>query len=342
MNNTLVQIFLISGVVFLSGSLATQAHTAENSIETRAHSDVDAHNVDSDDDGLSDGTDRANYNNTRSNRSTIVGDDADTDQDGHVDIDVRANGDAQPEVVENERIQDSNAGITDRPTQERDLPVGDRDADSDSDAIGDGEESTERASYNNSRSNRATVKTKEIDKASPKLMSTLSIDKSSPLLYEGVSIRAPQVCNEHGDCDDEDPVEPPTRRNISVQVFGTQVRDWSDEQKAMVHERLATADEVSTANDFGIRVASAAIDNESVIDVKSSPEETEVTYASRVYILGFIPKSVTAVARADTGGEVAVDYPWYGLFSRKGDQTQAKTLVRKLRTAHNALIATES
>ncbi|MEX1027329.1 MAG: hypothetical protein WD049_04880, partial [Candidatus Paceibacterota bacterium] len=199
---------------------------------------------------------------------------------------------------------------------------------------------TERAGYNNSRSNRSTIRTKEIDKASPKLMDVLSMDKTTPLLYDGVRIRAPQVCGEDG-CDDDDPIEPPTRRNISIHVSGDDVRGWSEEKKQAVRDRLAQADEATSANDFGIRVASAAIENENVVDIATGPEKTEVTYNSRVYLFGFIPKSVTAVARADSGSEVSVDYPWYGFFSRKGDQSFGTSLAADIRADHDVMISVE-
>jgi len=185
---------------------------------------------------------------------------------------------------------------------------------------------------------------KEIDKASPKLMEARvqSGDKSTPLLYQGLRVRG-ELCDEGGDCNDDDAeITPEEAENeLWVRVSGDDLRGMSVEAKTQVQERLRTMTETNTANDFGLRVANAALENEAITEIVTNDEETEVHYRTRLSLFGFIPMNATAVARANTEGEVTVRYPWYRFLSRVSEERTMTDLALELRESHDTLITAE-
>jgi hypothetical protein len=190
----------------------------------------------------------------------------------------------------------------------------------------------------------AVVPGKHIDKASPKLMEVRAggDDQTTPLLYQGLRVRG-ELCDADDDCNDDDAeVTPEEAQNeLWVHVSGDDVRGMSVEAKTQVQERLSVAGGANTANDFGLRVASAAIENDSVTEIITNDTETEVHYTTRLRLFGFIPVTTTAVAEANTDGEVAVRYPWYRFLSRVQDESDMTSLALTLRSSHDALIAVE-
>ncbi|MEX0672942.1 MAG: hypothetical protein WDZ82_01675 [Candidatus Paceibacterota bacterium] len=320
MKNFSVLVAMCMLMALSGGALVVQGHdgddhdTDEESpvrIQAEGSATVSAQDEDSDDDGVSDDSEEEREMN-----------DSDTDADGHADVRTESDSDGRAQNHNSSRSNETE-GVVDPHDEDDD---------------GDGVPTRTGVTKELDKATPSLRATKEIDAASPKLMDVLMIDQSSPLLYQGVSIR--QVCGSD-DCDDEDSVESLTRSNISLRVSGAEVRGWNPEQKEAVRARLAAANEVNSANDFGIKVASAAIENEEVEDIATDAEATEVTYNSRVYLFGFIPKSVTAVARAEADGDVSVDYPWYGFLSRKGDQSFGSTLAATIRADHDAMISVE-
>ncbi|MDZ7726257.1 MAG: hypothetical protein U5L75_01615 [Candidatus Campbellbacteria bacterium] len=241
-----------------------------------------------------------------------------------------------------------------------------RDADSDDDGLDDGSEASEAQveaqDYNSTRSNKPgsivdpqdpdddgdgvpTVEsragaTKEIDKASPKIMRLRGIDKSTPKLFQSLEMSG-AICPAEEDCDDSDSdVEPGSADHVlSVRASGEEMRGASEEAKAEVRARLQEIDEITDANDFGVQVASAALSDENVVDITTDDEQTEVRYKTRIHLFGFIPTNTEVTARAESGGEVEIDYPWYGFLSRKGDQGSLSELVSGIRAAHDGLIS---
>ncbi|MEX2369335.1 MAG: hypothetical protein WD552_03020 [Candidatus Paceibacterota bacterium] len=259
---------------------------------------------DSGDDAVDDGeddTDRANYNNTRSNRSTVVGDEAgDTDADGRADV--------------SRHDPDFN------------------DPDDDGDGVSD---AAERAGYNNSRSNRSTLRAaaiKEIDKSSPTLSRLRGGDKSTPKLIE--SLRASGLLCPEDRCvatssDAEEQI-------LRLRVNAAEVRGASEDAKAEARARLAAADEVNDANDFGLRVAIAALDNESIEDIETDDEQTTVRFRTPARFLGFIPVDLRARVEADSDGE-RVRYPWYAFLASKEDNSSLRELATQIRADHDRL-----
>lgn len=245
-------------------------------------------------------------------------------------------------------------------TQVRTNEAGEYEAgDSESNADVSADADAENVGYNNSRSNRATVVsdgeeddqpeqvgrgiTKEIDKASPKLIQSLRIDEDSPLLNAGVELRMQgEVCDANDeDCDDDGVSTPLSPQALSIYVSGETVRGWDPDKKAELTRRLQAAGTSTSANDFGLRVAQAAINNDDVTEIETDDESTAVRFNTRMRLFGFIPTQVNATARADADGEVTVDYPWYSFFASKGDGTIFTSLAAELRAAHEAMISVE-
>ncbi|MEX0933315.1 MAG: hypothetical protein WDZ74_01035 [Candidatus Paceibacterota bacterium] len=223
------------------------------------------------------------------------------------------------------------------------------DADSDGDGLGDlveeGDDLLDALDSDDDSDGVPTaLPTKPIDKASPKLMEVRAGggDQTTPLLYQGLRVRG-ELCGEDADCNDDDAdITPEQAENeLWVRVSGSDVRGMSAEAKAQVRERLSVLSETNTANDFGLRVASAALENESITEILTNDEETEVHYRTRIHLFGFIPMTANAVARANTEGEVRVRYPWYRFLSRVSDEETMKELALELRASHNVLIETE-
>ena len=240
----------------------------------------------------------------------------------------------------------TSAEVDERAETTRSEEVRYNDTDSDGDGLGDVEEGEieirDEDSDNDGVPTAAPVR--EIDKATPKLIEARATagDKSTPFLYQGLRVRG-EICGENNDCNDDDAdVTPEEAQNeLWVHVSGSDVRGMSAEAKAEVQERLRTMSETNTANDFGLRVASAALENEAITEIVTNDEETEVRYNTRLRLFGFIPLSATAVARANTEGEVTVKYPWYRVLSRVQEESEMTDLALELRTSHDALIAVE-
>ncbi|MEX0910046.1 MAG: hypothetical protein WDZ75_01995 [Candidatus Paceibacterota bacterium] len=241
----------------------------------------------------------------------------------------------------------TNAEVDVRVEADRTEETRENDPDSDDDGLDDGTE--EREEFRDTDSDDDGLPTalpvREIDKASPKLMEVRAGggDQTTPLLYQGLRVRG-ELCGEDADCNDDDAdITPEQAENgLWVRVSGSDARGMSAEAKAQVQERLRVmGEDANTANDFGLRVANAALENETITEIVTNDEETEVRYKTRLRLFGFIPLTVTAVAQANTEGEVRVRYPWYRFLSRVSEDSTIKDLALELRTTHDALIATE-
>lgn len=246
----------------------------------------------------------------------------DSETGTHAEIEVEARSESE---VEAQDADDDGDGVDD--------------ADSAEVEVGAGASSANERAQSETEANARVNAIKEIDKSSPKVIERLGIDQSSPLLYQGVSVRVREnTCPEGETCVGNGEEARPDIAEI--RVSGEDVRGWSEEQKEVVRQRLAAADEKNDANDFGIRVASAAVENENVVDIISDEEHTEITYDTRVRLFGFIPTSVRATAQARSNGEARVSYPWYAFLASKGEDRETFTsLVTELRSAHNAILS---
>jgi len=277
---------------------------------TATSDDPDFNDMDSDEEEIDDGdgvptaTERANYNNSSSNRANVV----DLDTDGDTDADGRADVRRQT------------------------------DPDDDGDGV---PTATDRANYNNSRSNRANIRSDFPggDVAEERIRQLRGIDKSTPLLYQ--NIRASGSLCPINDCDDEDGDTRPDARDrrqhaLRVAVSGDEVRGASEEAKAEVRQRLQGINEINNANDFGIRVALAALDNEKISDIETDDEQTTIRFRSRARIFGFIPAELRARVEATADGE-RVRYPWYAFLANKDDASSLRELAAEIRADHDRL-----
>lgn len=229
----------------------------------------------------------------------------------------------------------------------RSAEVRENDPDSDDDGLGDVEEGEVEIRDADSDDDGVPDLMPESgsDKATPALMEVRAErgDKTTPLLYQGLRVRG-ELCDESGDCDDDDDDVRPgeAKGELWIHVSGEEVRGMSAEAKARVQERLSVmGEDTNTANDFGLRVANAALENDTVTEIVTSDTETEVHYTTRLRLFGFIPVSTSAVARANSEGEVSVKYPWYRFLSRVEKDDEMTTLAQNLRASHDALIVSE-
>lgn len=160
-------------------------------------------------------------------------------------------------------------------------------------------------------------------------------------LYQGLSVNG-QICANSGNCygyDRDDSTE--ASHHLRVRVTASEVRGWSEEQKTEVRERVQLVGETSSANDFGIKMASIALDNGSISEIYSDDEKTEVRYNTTIKLFGFIPVNTKATVHANAQGEAQVDYPWYAFLASKPDHSAMASFATQIRTSHDSLISVE-
>lgn len=241
--------------------------------------------------------------------------------------------------VSAQQSSDANRGT--QADEESDMDAQDMDAD------GDGVPTTSGEAQGNAGQNdRATVQSNvRVEQGTGAAAAAQKeIDKASPKLYQAIEISG-SVCAETGDCDDEEgDVFPGSEgaAKLQVRVSGDEVRGMSAEAKADVQARLETLSEINDANDFGLRVAGAALEQEALTEVRSSDEATEVEYTTTVNIFGFIPARVQATAQARANGDAEVNYPWYSFFATGDANRDAMAaLAADIRADHEVLISVE-
>jgi hypothetical protein len=197
-------------------------------------------------------------------------------------------------------------------------------------------------------SGKATIDPLDDDSDGDRLeVNTGRIDKATPLLFKangsvdaGVTVEYAQDTDANGgldrrpvaDLDGDGALDVVVAR---LHVDGLTVRGWDPERKEAIRARLAQNSEVTSANDFGLSVAQAAIDHEKIVDIESTETETSVAYKTKIKLFGFISMNVTARARAQTDEKVKVKFPWYAFLAAKGDQSVYTSLAVDLRTKHN-------
>lgn len=125
---------------------------------------------------------------------------------------------------------------------------------------------------------------------------------------------------------------------VDLKVSGVTVRGWDPAKKEEVIAKAAASREINTLSDFGNFVVDVTLENENIVEITTDKDVTEVIYTTTVYLFGFIPKQVTAVARAESEGEVSIDYPWYGFLARKGKQSDIEFLTLRIRGENDRII----
>jgi len=112
----------------------------------------------------------------------------------------------------------------------------------------------------------------------------------------------------------------------TVSVNGRAVRGWNPETKDAVRARLAAATDRNDANDFGLRVAMHAIDNEEITDIRVGESTASIIFETRLRFLGLIPVTVTAETVAHSNGEVRTSYPWWSFLATKSQSERISVL----------------
>lgn len=156
------------------------------------------------------------------------------------------------------------------------------------------------------------------------------IDKASPKIYEGINI---QVCDGNGDCDDaDDGVGPPglhVAEKIRLNVDAQSIRGLSQESRIDI-ERYSEIESLSSANEFGMFVASQALQNEDIKSISVEEEGVKVTYNTKIKVLGLFSKQVEAVGEVDSNGQMKVSYPWYGFLSTKTENEAVMSIAQRI------------
>jgi hypothetical protein len=104
------------------------------------------------------------------------------------------------------------------------------------------------------------------------------------------------------------------------------------------------ADEVHTSADFEHFVAHKAKSDEHLTQVGLKGATVEMTYAMPVKFFGFWSTTLDTTARADAGGSVEVDYPWYSIFMSKdfSKKTLAPMMKAEIEAQKSATVAVEA
>ncbi len=224
--------------------------------------------------------------------------------------------------------------------------------------------------YNSPRSNRSInesddgngdgsiedeveIETKEVDKASPKLMesapgqdynSSRSNKPSSEVLDEdsdgdgiedgteeevdteaagngkvyswgkGLSIATEKV-------EENDASETAVETLKELEVNAEEVRGGNEEEKERLRKQLEEEGEETTERRVG-RIAEMVINNDRLGDIKADEEKTEIKYRARMKVFGFIPVEREINASMDNKQKVEMNYPWYSFLSTRPDEDE--------------------
>ena len=267
----------------------------------------------------------------------------DTDTDGDSDDDGLDDG--------SERAQNHNSSRSNRTTSVA-APELDTDSDDDGDGVGDG---TERANYNNTRSNRSTVRSPEGDLDSdddgdgvPTEAARAERDAASPLLFklgegdhDGDGYGDPTVLAAPGDAPEagylrikgiKGEVEAsesgePRLRRLSVQ--GDAVRQWSEEERVAFRELRSTLASGTPAY-AGARVAAAVLENDRIESVELDEAGARMQYRAQLRWFGLIPSEQVVSATTAASGQVSIDYPWYSFLASTPDTETIRTTLSSL------------
>jgi type VI protein secretion system component Hcp len=173
---------------------------------------------------------------------------------------------------------------------------------------------------------------KELDKATPLLFRA---DGSSEVGFQA-EFRAGATASSSGTQAQVSAEEGVLKR---VSVNAVEVRSWDNETKDAIREHVSEGMVVQSSNDFGLRMAQVALDQDEIRNIESTETETTVEYDTEIKLFGFISMNVRATVRARADGEVDVKYPWYSFLASKGDQAAYMSLAQELRADHDAAMS---
>jgi|GEM_PF-895928 hypothetical protein len=317
---------------------------------------------DSDGDGIDDGeeggSDRANYNNTRSSRSGVIDPgNGDVDGDGYGDVREGIDDDCNDDTTCRNREVQARCG-------------------------GDGVciEAVQQANYNNSRSNRATVVgSEDLADDSPETKALKKGDRLSTAVDSDENICDGVTCPD-GSCAEvvtacipgndlpassnalhvwgqkhgsgtsstqtwgrgmavsaaargDGDIEGSTSARVlsTLNLDGREVRGWSPESKESLRNFRRNIAATGTPDFAASSIAEIALDNEAIEKISISDENTNVRYRANLRLLGIIPMQREVEARAGSDGEVKIDYPWYRFLSSTPDSEMIRGIFSSIR-----------
>jgi len=369
----------------VAGSIGTAAFAQERAEES-VH--VEA---------ASDSIEAANYNNTRSNRSTVAARDTNvcdgvTCSDGSCvatsdmcvalegeaaeedDLDVLPVGDSASVAP----VQDYNSARSNKPSSVNDGGGDCDDTDArcapgvagsvdavcdtvDDDCDGDGLDDGQRAQdYNSSRSNKVKAAANPVDnldddddgdglpvEASSRTATEvklfdayLSADGSTATkaLKKGDRLSTSADENDSdeqsgfahfSDIQGEVRVDQETgkRELLSVAITAQDLRDWNNEDRE-AFARLQTAVSSNTPEQASLRITQQVLNNEKIEKIEVTQTEARMNYRAEMHLFGLIPIEREVEGRAQAGGTVEIDYPWYRFLSTTPDRTEIENQLR--------------
>jgi hypothetical protein len=310
----------------------------------------------------------ANYNNTRSNRSSVASPEPDTnvacgsEQVRCPDGSCRTSQDMC--VVESESA-DFQAELSTIESPTRCTEAGDCDdargsvkpgeAMMNTDEDGYDDASDRAQNHNSSRSNRTSavaapgaldsdddgdgipmMRTEAVDdKATPLLFDRLRASDNDPvqppIIFDAPVIFDAIEASVQGEVSTDEETNEPKLTQVSVSA--EDMRAWDDDERTAFQQVLAEAPE-GTPEQASLQIAAQALDDERVESLEASETGASARYRARLRLFGIIPIERTVEARTSGEGEVEVDYPWYRFLSSTPDTGAIRDLLTR---AHNLL-----
>lgn len=128
-------------------------------------------------------------------------------------------------------------------------------------------------------------------------------------------------------------------------ISGDEVRSWTTAERAEVQTRLAAStnnDVELTTENFALQLAAVAMQNDSIKEITTADNETEVKFETEIKLFGFIPIKTTATIEVEGDGEVEVDYPWYAFLALKSDTPMLQQLAIDIQQDFETLVVSDA
>lgn len=119
-----------------------------------------------------------------------------------------------------------------------------------------------------------------------------------------------------------------------LEVSGIEVRGWDSERKSAVQAAFDEMPEPLTPEEYATWVAARVLADESIVDIEArGAEELTVTYETRTYLLGFIPRSSKVRGVMTENNEVVVRTPWFSRV-KKGEMERLRSATAEIGAAY--------
>lgn len=294
----------------------------------------DYRDTDADGDGYGDAAASANYNNTRSNRSSIanpdVGGDTATGSRGAI----REGG----QTIDAGTVPDTSRSSL-------------GDDDSDGDGLDDG---TQRAQdWNATRSNkpsRAIFSDTDAD-GRPEVslraggfikLGGIDGESTAEAADDGEVVCWGQAEGAEGQVyawgrglcvalsASEGASDTARTRLAALQIRGANVRSWSNEERAAWREYQESKATTSAEERLADKMITQTQANERIQRIEADENEIAVRYQAKIKLFGLFPIEREIAASTAADGEITIDYPWYRILSQVPEETTIKTLLQEL------------